>query len=147
MCAQQRLWSVYSDQPGHPPSLISLRCLHEESLGPEVLLTTLQRLIRLRRCPSWSSVGPHSNFVCFVMRWLIISRTLMCLCENFNCLSYVCKNIGPWSSVVLIQSFMYFTDISCCSITMTFVHVSGLYNSPSWLPFSCISDKVFRHFH
>ena len=22
------------DQPGHPPSLISLRCQHEESLGP-----------------------------------------------------------------------------------------------------------------
>ena len=23
-----------SDQPGHPPRLISLRCPHEESLGP-----------------------------------------------------------------------------------------------------------------
>ena len=23
-----------SDQPGHPPSLISFRCLHEETLGP-----------------------------------------------------------------------------------------------------------------
>ena len=23
-----------SDQPGHPPGLISLRCPHEESLGP-----------------------------------------------------------------------------------------------------------------
>ena len=23
-----------SDQPGHPPSLISVRCLHVESLGP-----------------------------------------------------------------------------------------------------------------
>ena len=23
-----------SDQPGHPPSLTSLHCLHEESLGP-----------------------------------------------------------------------------------------------------------------
>ena len=23
-----------SDHPGHPPSLISLRCLHEEALGP-----------------------------------------------------------------------------------------------------------------
>ena len=26
--------SKNSDQPGHPPSLISLRCPHEESLGP-----------------------------------------------------------------------------------------------------------------
>ena len=26
--------SVDSDQPGHQPSLISLRCPHEESLGP-----------------------------------------------------------------------------------------------------------------
>ena len=23
-----------SDQPGHPPSLISLGCVHEESFGP-----------------------------------------------------------------------------------------------------------------
>ena len=23
-----------TDQPGHPPSLISLRCPHEEALGP-----------------------------------------------------------------------------------------------------------------
>ena len=32
-----------SDQPGHPPSLISLRCPHEETLGPQ-LLSALRRL-------------------------------------------------------------------------------------------------------
>ena len=33
---QQNDWapSEDSDQPGHPPSLISLRCPHEETLGP-----------------------------------------------------------------------------------------------------------------
>ena len=28
--------SKASDQPGHPPSLISLRCLHEETLGSQL---------------------------------------------------------------------------------------------------------------
>ena len=28
--------SENSDQPRHPPSLISLRCLHEEALGPQL---------------------------------------------------------------------------------------------------------------
>ena len=42
--------SEYSDQPGHPPSLIteSIRCPHEESLGPELLIEhTAETLIRL----------------------------------------------------------------------------------------------------
>ena len=50
-----------SDQPGHPPSLISLRCLSEESLGPKLPLKyTAKTLIRLGGC----------HFVGFVMRWL-----------------------------------------------------------------------------
>ena len=44
-----------SDQPGHPPSLISLRCPHEESLGPYLPFEhTVKPLIRLGRCPGWS---------------------------------------------------------------------------------------------
>ena len=43
-----------SDQPGHPPSLISLRCPHEESLGPYTCIPTertVKTLIRLGGCP------------------------------------------------------------------------------------------------
>ena len=41
-----------SDQPGRPPSLMSLRCLHEESLGPELPIEcTVKMLIRLGGYP------------------------------------------------------------------------------------------------
>ena len=41
-----------SDQPGHQPSLISLRCPHEESLDPELPVErTAKTLIRLGGCP------------------------------------------------------------------------------------------------
>ena len=41
-----------SDQPGHPSSLISLRCLHEESFGPQLpIARTAKTLIRLGGCP------------------------------------------------------------------------------------------------
>ena len=54
--------SVDSDHPGHPPSLISLRCPHEETLGPKLPIEhTSKTLIRLGGC----------HFVGFVMRLLI----------------------------------------------------------------------------
>ena len=52
-----------SDQPGHPPSLISLRCPHEESLGPKLPSEcTVKTLIRLGGCPgrSESSLGAYA---------------------------------------------------------------------------------------
>ena len=52
-----------SDQPGHPQSLISLRCPHEERLGSYLPIErTAKTLIRLGGCPGWSesSLGAHS---------------------------------------------------------------------------------------
>ena len=49
-----------SDQPGHPPSLISHRCPHEEILGPKLpIQRKVNTLIRLGGCPGWygSSLG------------------------------------------------------------------------------------------
>ena len=41
-----------SDQPGLLPSLISLLCPHEESLGPQLPIEyTMKTLIRLGGCP------------------------------------------------------------------------------------------------
>ena len=41
-----------SDQPGHPPSLISLHCQHKESLVPYLLTERISKiLIRLCGCP------------------------------------------------------------------------------------------------
>ena len=53
-----------SDQPGHLPSLISLRCPYEESLG--LLSYPLKAQIR-RLWSDWA----HSHFVGFVTTWLI----------------------------------------------------------------------------
>ena len=49
-----------SDQPGHPPSLISLRCPHEETLGPEIPTErTANTLIQQNACaPSEDSDQP-----------------------------------------------------------------------------------------
>ena len=54
-----------SDKPGHPLSLISLRCPHDETLGPQLMLLpnerTAKTLNRLDGCPGWSeySLGEH----------------------------------------------------------------------------------------
>ena len=51
-----------SDQPGHLPSLVSLRRLHEETLVPWPYLEhTAKNLIWLGGCPGWyeSSLGAH----------------------------------------------------------------------------------------
>ena len=41
-----------SDQPGHPPSLTSLRCPYEETFGPWIPNErTTKTLIRLGGCP------------------------------------------------------------------------------------------------
>ena len=65
------------DQPGHPHSLISLRCPHEESLGP--YLRAQQRL-----WSDWADAQAdlslrlaHSHFVGFVMSRLnLVSKVL-----------------------------------------------------------------------
>ena len=59
------VWSLFYRKPVqcHPPSLISLHCLHEESLGPYLpIKRTAKILIRLGGCPGWSesSLGAQS---------------------------------------------------------------------------------------
>ena len=66
-----------SDQPGHPPILISLCCPHEESLGPKLpIKRTAKTLTRLGRCPGWSesSLGAHLFcWFCHVVAHFIFS--------------------------------------------------------------------------
>ena len=66
-----------SDQPGHPPSLISFRCPHEENFGSNLPIErTSKTLIRLGACRGWTLVfaGRKDHFVDFVMRRLIYFR-------------------------------------------------------------------------
>ena len=55
--------SEYSDEPGHPPSLIRVFVLHSMgSKGPQFSSRGQRRLIRLGGCPGWSesSLGAHA---------------------------------------------------------------------------------------
>ena len=62
-----------SDQPGHPPSLISPRCPHEESVGPWLPIERKRRLLsdRADAQADMSLRWAHSHFVGFVMKRLI----------------------------------------------------------------------------
>ena len=61
---------VKTDQPEHLPSLISLRCPHEETLGPDLPIErTAKTLIRLAQS-DLSLRWAHSHFVGFVMKRL-----------------------------------------------------------------------------
>ena len=55
--------SAYSDQPGHPSSLISICSPHEENLGP--YLPTEHTVIRLGGRSGWSesSLGAHASLM------------------------------------------------------------------------------------
>ena len=68
----------HSDQPGHLPSLISLRCLHEESLGSSNPLSAQGRLwsdwADAQADPSFR--WAHTHFVGFVMLWLFFLSAL-----------------------------------------------------------------------
>ena len=57
-----------SDQPGHPPILIGLRCPHEESFGPKLpIKPAAKTLFRLGRCPGWSESSLSSHYFCWVL--------------------------------------------------------------------------------
>ena len=62
-----------SNQPGHPPSLISLRCPHEETLGPSYPLSAQRRLWSdwVDSQADLSLRWAHTHFVGFVVSWLI----------------------------------------------------------------------------
>ena len=65
-----------TDQPGHPPSLNSLHCQHEEAEGPKLpIKRTAETLTRLGGCPGWSVIAKRTcHFVGFVMLQLIFKQ-------------------------------------------------------------------------
>ena len=67
-----------TDQPVHPPRLISLRCPHEETLGPHTHWV-LRRFWSDWRMPRliWVFAGHKGHFVGFVMRWLTFRKCIL----------------------------------------------------------------------
>ena len=59
-----------SDQPGHPPSLISQHCPPEAKVGPKLPIErTAKTLIRLGGCPGWSESSLGTKVILFVFSW------------------------------------------------------------------------------
>ena len=81
VCAQQRLGSAWASAQSDQ----SLRCLHEESLGPLLAIKrTAKTLIRLGGCPGWSesSLGAHSFcWFCHVAPRMLRCTLLLSLCK------------------------------------------------------------------
>ena len=88
------------DQPGHLQGLISLCCLHEESLGPQI-----SRLI-------WVFVGCTRHFVGFVKRWLISNwQNTGAQCEKMYLMKYApIHDTLPCSSMQSEQSLLGVLD-------------------------------------
>ena len=59
-----------SDQHGHPPSLIRLRCRPEAKLGLKLPIErTVKTLIRLGGCPGWSESSLGTKVILLVSSW------------------------------------------------------------------------------
>ena len=66
MCAQQRLRSAWASAQSYQ----SLRCLHEETLGPWLSLEcTVKTLIRLGGCPGQSESSLGAQIILLVLSW------------------------------------------------------------------------------
>ena len=59
------------DQPGYPPSLINLCCLHKETLGTHLSIErTANTLNRLGRCPAgWSESSLGAQIILLGLSW------------------------------------------------------------------------------
>ena len=66
MCAQQRLRSAWASAQSDQ----SLRCPHEESLGPYLPIEcTVKTLIRLGGCPGWFESWLGAQVILLVLSW------------------------------------------------------------------------------
>ena len=83
-----------SDQPGHPPSLISLHSVHEETLGPYYPLSAQQR-----HWSDWLDAGCAGRIGGFLMTWLNYKwcwSIKESWCHMTNQTTFTCFVIMPW---------------------------------------------------
>ena len=68
-----------TDQPVHPPSLISLHCPHKETLGPHTHWAHCEDSDQTGWIPRLICVfaGHKGHFVGFVMRWLTFRKCIL----------------------------------------------------------------------
>ena len=76
-----------SDQPGHPPSRISLHWVHEETLDPLLLIErTAKALIRPDGCPGWSASLLGAQVILLVFSWC--GSIINCIEESWCHMTY-----------------------------------------------------------
>ena len=112
LCAQWRL-----DQPGHPPSLISLCYPHEETLDPHLPMI-------------WVVTGLTSHLVGFVVRWLNCSFLSSDAMGKLGCTS--CVSSLAWKSLHLDnvqRKFTHSSHISTLSLELRRVMVPVRHNN------------------
>ena len=84
-----------SDQPGHPPSLISLRCPHEESFGPLLPIErTAKTLISLGGCQADLILRWAQSFFLFCHEVAHMLRTLGKTVHSVQCISHIYNMMG-----------------------------------------------------
>ena len=89
-----RASSKDSDQPGHPPVLISLRCLHEQALGSWLpIKPTAKTLIRLGECPGSSESLPGAQVILLVLPCCGMFNNVQ-LVMTYNCCMLLIIGMG-----------------------------------------------------
>ena len=110
-----------SDQPGHPPSLISLRVCMKKALVLSYPLSAQRRF--------WSAQADmslrcaHSHFVGFVMRWLI--------CKNFWTFIFFSKQKrGFIKHNILLQEIMFLLNVILMQSNVLLLLENGRHSEP-----------------
>ena len=107
-----------SDQPGHQPSLISLRSPHEETFGPWLPIEhTAKTLIKLGGCPGWYESLMGAQVICLVLwcsGWYINAfepaHEIMALfvLHKFILQTPMCRHPVGLDVWILVGPFVYF---------------------------------------
>ena len=105
-----------SDQPGHPPSLISLRCPHEESLGPyRPIARTAKTLIRLGVCPGWSGSSLGKRVILLVLS-CDGSNLFLFITPKYSQTGFNLQQYCRYHSYVIFISYLIWRIFSCINI-------------------------------
>ena len=107
LCALRRLRSAWASTQSDQ----SLRCPHEESLGPSLPNEcTAKTLIRLGRCPGWSesSLGAHSlclfSYAAAQIQWCFPEENIL-RSKFWASIPYVCRQVRPVYGLLLALGY------------------------------------------
>ena len=93
LCAQRRLWSDWASAQSDQ----SLRCPHEESLGPYLPIEHIAKTqIRLGRCPGWSESSLGAQSFCWFCH--VVAHVSLIAISEISWLASFCS----WARTFLV---------------------------------------------